>query len=188
MRFFRKKTGPGKFGRDESGTAAVEFALIFPVLVFGYLGAIAAFEAYRAQNSVTRASAAVVDLVTRQLVFSEGNRDRVFSVANAIVGDVADGDVVVTVTSVYNPLSDGEDDDYFVDWSYTSGSGAVVEDDDITSMDLPSIENGDSLVVVTVEAIYTPRFLSDIFTTMTLNYTSVRRPRFALRIPTTIDD
>ena len=54
-----------RWRRDAKGTAATEFAMILPVMVLGYFGAISAYQGFEARQLTTRASTTVVDLITR---------------------------------------------------------------------------------------------------------------------------
>lgn len=182
-----KKAFIKPYRENQAGTAAVEFSLIFPVLLFGYLGAVSAFGAYRAQSAVTRASTTIVDLVTRESQINEMSRDRIFAVADAMLTDVTNGTVSVTFTSISNPISEPEEEARILDWSYSSVSGDELDEADIEKLDLPTIAKGDSIIVSRISVPYKPQFLLETFSEVNLVYTTYRRPRFILRIPSLID-
>lgn len=171
-----------RFRRERAGTAATEFAILFPVMMFAYLGAVTAFQAYHAQNTVTRGTTAIVDLVSRQNLITSNFRDRIFDVGEALVADVSTGEVTVIFTSVINPSGDGNE----VDWSYANIGGAELETDDLDGLDIPVVPTGESLIVGVIKIKHTPRFDVLDVSEMDMTYVSFRRPRFMMQIPTTI--
>lgn len=176
-----------RFLRERGGTAATEFALVLPVLIAAYLGAISSFEGFQARKNVTKASTTVVDLITRSQVMNEETRDNMYAVAAALVGNSADITPIVTMTSVSNPISESDPDARIIDWTYSNDHTTLMDEDALAELDLPVITKGDSLVVVRVYIEHTPRFeMGGIFTKQFMSETTFRRPRFVLRIPSTI--
>ncbi|WP_370339537.1 TadE/TadG family type IV pilus assembly protein [Parvularcula marina] len=175
-----------RFRRDGRGTAATEFALILPVLITAYFGSISAFEGFQARKSVTKASTTVVDLITRSQVMNTTLRDNMYDVARALVGDAADEGTTVTMTSISNPVSESDPDARVIDWSYSNDFTTVIEEDDLEDMNLPIIPKGDSLIVARVYIEHTPRFDFGMFDKQQMSQLTFRRPRFVLRIPSTI--
>ena len=56
----------GRFAREERGSYAFEAMLIFPMLVFGYMGMFIFFDAFRQQNVNLKASYTISDILSRQ--------------------------------------------------------------------------------------------------------------------------
>lgn len=54
-----------RFGRDEKGSLFVDAIIVMPMFVWGYAGMFVYWDAYRAINTVQKASYSVSDLVSR---------------------------------------------------------------------------------------------------------------------------
>lgn len=177
-----------RFFRERRGTAATEFALVFPVMVMAYFGAVSSFEGFRARQAVTKASTTVVDLITRSQAMTEDRRDSLYEVADSLVGTKADMSPTVTFTSVSNPISDPDEDARVIDWSYSNDSQTLIEEEeDLAALALPEIPKGNSVIIARVYIEHTPRFkLGGIFSKQNMVQITYRRPRFVLRIPTEV--
>ena len=56
----------GRFTRDERGSYSMELMILFPMLVFGYMGMFVFFDAFRQQNANLKASYTLSDILSRQ--------------------------------------------------------------------------------------------------------------------------
>lgn len=130
--------------RDQSGIAAVEFALLAPVMVAFYLGTTEFCQGYMAQKRMGHVSAMVADLVAQEQSVTPTTLDDVFQISNLIMKPFPTSTLQQRVSSV--TLNNGI---ATVDWSRGSGMtklnpGAVV--------DLPAdlVANGESVVMTEV--------------------------------------
>ena len=55
-----------RFRRDERGSYSMELMILFPMLVFGYMGMFVFFDAFRQQNVNLKASYTLSDILSRQ--------------------------------------------------------------------------------------------------------------------------
>lgn len=172
------------FAQDRRGTAALEFAIVAPMLIVSlYFPAISSYEGVRASRSVNYASTTVADLLSRQSVLTEEARDRMFTTAGVLMSNADEVQkLVITVASVSNPVGGPEDEAPVLDWSYSNEDEYAFEEGDIESIDLPVIADGDSVIIARVSALYKPRFVPKGLAELTLEETAFRRPRFVLRI------
>ena len=76
---------PARFRRDERGVAAVEFALILPVLVLLYVGVVDITYAVTANRKVTQVTSAVADLTAQAFEVDNQDVQNIFRAANDIM-------------------------------------------------------------------------------------------------------
>jgi Flp pilus assembly protein TadG len=170
--------------RDQSGTAAAEFALVLPVLIVIFVASMSLFDAFRAKRLISQAATTVVDLATRATVMNDNRRDELYDVAAAIAGDYIDvDDYEISVTSIVNEFDTDDDDTLTVAWSFSNVSKAKLKDKDLKGIDLPTIAEGDSMVLVYVQASYAPPVLAGYVKGISFQQAAIRRPRFIQQIP-----
>lgn len=86
--------------RDRSGTAAVEFAIILPVMLLLYLGTFEASHLIMTKRKVESAAEAVGGIVARSPNMDMTRLKNVLLVFDGIAGDVDGEDPKVTITTV----------------------------------------------------------------------------------------
>jgi Flp pilus assembly protein TadG len=114
-------TLPGRFRKATDGLAAVEFALLLPVMITILFGLVETSLALVCRTDVVNVSSAVADLVAQEANVTSSDMTNVFSAANAILYPNDPSVAQITVTSVIyntatNSLTSGK-----VAWSCTSG-------------------------------------------------------------------
>ena len=82
-----KRTGEiaERFSRDKRGIAAIEFALIVPLMLTIYLGTIEISAAVSINKKVSRVSATVADLVTQQTEVNKSQLEDIMAVGEAVL-------------------------------------------------------------------------------------------------------
>lgn len=164
---------------SERGIAAVEFALILPVIVFIFLGTIASFDGIRASRQVLTAADTVGDLISRRAEMDDSARDDMFEVAEAMLGDfTSESALSMTMSSVFN-----DNGELKVLWSEQKGGATPLVDEAIPTLTLPTIPEGDSVVIVRVLTQYTPMLINKAFNRIEFSDTVFVRPRFVPQIP-----
>jgi Flp pilus assembly protein TadG len=91
------------FGLSKSGVAAVEFALILPVLIALYLGVSEVGQALLASRKVTLVARSLADLLAQQpnnTSLTPGQLDDIFNGGKVIMSPFPDVDLRMTLTSV----------------------------------------------------------------------------------------
>jgi len=101
------------FARDDSGMSAVEFALILPVMVALYFGAVELANALIADRKTTAVAATVADLATQAPALGDDDIDDIFAAATAIMAPFDAGGMEIVLTSA----SDRGGGSIRVDWS-----------------------------------------------------------------------
>ena len=181
MRTFLKRIWT--FQADKDGTAAVEFALIFPVLILIFLNTASLFDGFRASRQLERAASVTTDLVTRftGTEFTRDDFDLIQATAESILGNYAtDSNFTMTVSSVRNFFDD--EDELEVHWSESNDDNALLKDDDLDNFDFPTLAEGDTVIVVQLSLQHSALFVSEIVGDFSLNDFHVRRPRFKTEI------
>lgn len=170
----------------ETGLAALELALIMPFLFALMFGAIGTFDLLRANNQVTVASTTLADLSTRVLFMNDTQRDNFFAAADSLMSKF-DGDstYVMSMTSVEadDPDTSPVGSIYKVLWSEATEDDATLDEAALELMDLPALDDSESIIVVVFSASYHTPF-SNFGFPEEINSTrvAVRRPRFVSKI------
>jgi Flp pilus assembly protein TadG len=89
------------FAKDRSGAGAIEFALLVPVLILLYFGAVEFGDALAAKRKVTSVTSALGDLVTRTKEISESEMEAILTSAPGTVlfpYPVNDDNIAIKVT------------------------------------------------------------------------------------------
>lgn len=132
--------------RDKRGVAAVEFALIAPLMVGFYLSMTEVCAGFMAQKRMSHVTALVADLVTQEEAVTQENLDGMFAISDAIMSPFSPDTLSQRIRHV--TLVDGV---ARIDWSYNTEGGGEFADTEVTVPD-DLIVNGQSIIVS--DAIY----------------------------------
>jgi Flp pilus assembly protein TadG len=102
-----------RFLANRKGLAAVEFALIAPVMIIMFYGAVELSSAIDCNARVSRVSSTVADLVAQETAISTADAGNIFSAANTILFPYASANAKIVVSSL---VSDANGK-VTVDWS-----------------------------------------------------------------------
>ncbi|WP_321499867.1 TadE/TadG family type IV pilus assembly protein [Breoghania sp.] len=165
---------PSRFIECQRGVAAVEFALILPVLILLLLGASELTRALTYNRKVTQAGYTVGDLVAQSDSVSASDVTDIYAAAGAIMQPYpSDGLNVVIASVVFD-----EDANATVAWSCTNGSGAwpTGGSPPITIPDGLKLANT-SLIITVSSYSYRPTFDAIIPNGIEMGETFFLRPR-----------
>lgn len=138
-----------RLGRDRRGAAAVEFALIAPILVLIYLGLVELCQAMLAERKVEHAASAVGDLVAQASSVTPDNLANFYNAANMILAPFPTTGMQLRVSSV----STDANGNATVTWSNANAAGSALGKG--ASVTLPTNLLGPNQSVIMSEAIYT---------------------------------
>ncbi|MGV8929865.1 MAG: TadE/TadG family type IV pilus assembly protein [Brevundimonas sp.] len=126
---------------DQRGVAAVEFALLAPILIFFYFGLAEFCQGYMAQKRMGHVAAMVADMVAQEEVTSSVKIDDVFAIGDLIMNPFPTTTLEQRVSSVTRTAGVAR-----VDWSHGTGMEPRAVNSTIT---LPAdlIANGESIIV-----------------------------------------
>jgi len=168
-----------RFLKDRSAAVAFETIIIFPLLVWAWIGTFAFFDAYRVYNSSIKATFTVADLISRQTSTVYGYD--IVGMAAMLQSMIRDTDgVEVRVTQILRDTAG----DYRVDWSQATGTRAQLYTANLAAMEdrLPDMANGERVILVESFIDYDPAFnvgLNDL----TFENFTLSRPRYAGQVP-----
>ncbi len=158
--------------KDRSGLAAVEFALIAPVMIIMFVGATELSSAIDCNARVTRAVSTVADLVAQETIISTSDATNVFQAAGAILNPYAVSNAKIVVSSLSN---DAATKTIKVDWSEAQNTGRrTTPPANIPDGILPA---GSSVIYAEITYNFTPAVTSFIgsFTLTNSFYSKPRR-------------
>lgn len=90
-----------RFARAKSGMAALEFALILPVMLVLYVGGVEVTDGLSAKRKVSHAASAISDLVAQDTaVANTAEMQDIFEAGSAILTPFSDAPLKVTVTAI----------------------------------------------------------------------------------------
>ncbi len=102
---------------DECGVSAVEFALLLPLMITLYLGAVEISQAISADRKVTLTSRTMADLISQVSSIDSAGLTDVFNASTSVMAPFTTAPLKVTVTSVNIDASNR----VTVAWSCTRG-------------------------------------------------------------------
>lgn len=106
-----------RFARDMRGVAAVEFALVVPVLIVCYFGLAEFCQAYMAQKRAQHTTSQIADMVARAPDTSRAEIDAIMDIGSLIMEPFPEDPLAMRVTSITR----GTDGIARVDWSRGRG-------------------------------------------------------------------
>ena len=182
MRAFVMNSKSQNFRSDQSGFAAVEFALFLPIFLILILGGVSIFDIVRANSRLDAATAAIVDVATRLNEINAGRIDDFLLTLDAILETYGDDSVAIAVSSVINSSND-RGNDLTVAWSQTRGDIPRLTNSDLQRFNMPNLLDGESVIIVQTEVNYSPPVSVEyIPMSFLLESVSIRSPRFRSQI------
>jgi Flp pilus assembly protein TadG len=174
------KRSATRLARDTRGVSAVEFALIFPLMLLLYVGAIETGNLLTANRRVMQVASTAADLTAQVKTVSTQDLGDIVKAAGLIMSPNAPRIVITSVVADQN--NNGK-----VDWSYASSGAARAKN---SSYPVPTglTDPGTSVVVAEVTYPFTPLLnLTGIFSpgSFTLSRTFYTRPRKSLTVACT---
>lgn len=166
-----------RFRDGTSGSLTVEAVFIVPIMMLGFMAFFAFWDAYRTQNTVQKASYAVADMLSREMIpatqpFIDGLEDTLEFLIQR--------DARIRVTSLRR-VSDGPTGVTGLDvlWSYSPNNVMLpLTDATLSNIEaaIPMMSIGSNMVMFEVVVPYTG--ISDILELDTLTEVVAMRPRF----------
>lgn len=159
---------------DREGAAAVEFALVFPVLFVLQIGAAEALEAYQAQRAVAHIAAAMADITAQNRTISTAELDDILAASTALIHPFPSVKLQKRVSSVSNVGGSIGPPDWTVKKDFTV----------TTPVSVPAgyLQTGESAIVTDVIYDFTPSF--GLFMPATIRFTkhAYVRPRLSTKV------
>jgi Flp pilus assembly protein TadG len=169
------------FRRDKSGLAAVEFALILPLMIAMFFGVEELSQALACRANVVNVASTTADLVAQQSATTAADLQNTFLAANAILYPYDPSVAQITLTSVVYDPATGSLTSGKVAWSKTKGGTAHAPG---TTMALPAglMVANQSVIVAEISYPYTSPTVKFV-TNRTWKNTFYAKPRRVASIP-----
>ncbi|HBK91690.1 MAG TPA: hypothetical protein DDZ68_08475 [Parvularcula sp.] len=169
-----------RFARSASGLAAVEFALIAPIMILLFFGVVEGSGALSASRKTLLASNTLADLVAQETQILKADLDDLFIGMEDVI-DPRDIDVTFRVLSVSFDTADGK---VKVDWSYDSTGAAPYPagSEYAGALDVALFDDTSSLVIAETEYVYASPVSQKIIGPVTFEKAASRWPRRTARV------
>lgn len=172
--------------RDQRGVAAVEFALLLPVMLTMYIGSVEVSQSLNANRRVVLLARTIADLTTQSPKLAAADLGGVVAAASAVLSPLSTVPAKIRITSIAISSS-GSNDPKVVNpasvcWSYQQGWTAYARGTVLSQTQLPSAlrsEPGTSIIMAEVEYPYKPVIGYVLTGTMTLTERIYMRPRMS---------
>jgi len=160
--------------RDRRGLAAIEFALIFPVMVGMYMGVAEFGQVLSLNRKITNIAAATSDLVGQEKTIDDSKIADIFAAATSMIVPYDELPISIVVSSI---VADPDDGDTTVDWSDARNGTPRAAGQ---AIDVPAGLIGPGETVISTEITYqydsvVGRFVADGFTITDEFYAKPRR-------------
>jgi len=161
------------FRLNERGMAAVEFALVFPIMLLLYWGAVDISQLLTADRKVTSVAGTTADLVAQAETLQSADLDDIYEAAATILSPLPNVDLSIVVTSI----TVDEDGDPEIDWS--DATPGTTPRSSPSGLDIPEgmIVEGGSIVVAEVTYLYDSVMTRWVGQNFALGDTFFLRPR-----------
>jgi Flp pilus assembly protein TadG len=88
------------FRRDRRGVAAVEFALVLPLMLTIYMGGVEFGDGYAVDTRVTDVAHSVADLTTQYIQIDNADMSSILNASSVLVSPYSSANITVTVSEV----------------------------------------------------------------------------------------
>lgn len=182
----------GRFRREERGLAAVEFALILPVMITMLFGMGELSLVVFCRTDIAQVTSTVADLVAQESAPSTTDMSNVYNAANTILypyyPKISSGKPTIRVTSVIWDTTTSSTTTGKVDWSCTqAGNGSLTvasraKGNSVTFAQ-PLLSSGGSVLMVEVAYAYASPTSQAIAGSYTFKDQFYTKPRRVAQIP-----
>ncbi len=170
----------GRLAGDERGVSAVEFAMLLPLMLTLYLGAVELSQGIGADRKVTLTARTISDLVSQVSTINNADLTNSLNAASAVMAPYPVANLKVTVSSI---KIDGNGN-ATIDWSETLNGTAHSKGDTVSLPDALKVANS-YLIWSEAEYSYTPVIGYVLSGTLTLKDKIYMRPRLSDQVTRT---
>ncbi len=152
------------FKNNKRGVAAVEFAMVAPLMVMMFIGAVEFSQVITVDRRVSQVASSAADLVARTKEMTTSDMDGVMEVVEQIVKPYDHTLLKMTILNVAASATDETDTKVCWAASHNGGTGSYSPNQTYA---LPTgvVEKGDSVIVAEVEYDYQPLIFDKWITT-----------------------
>ena len=167
-----------RFCGERDGSVMVETVICLPLLVLGLVATWEFYEVHRYKSAREKATYTIADMISREVPgITDTYIDNAMKLFDGITND--DGVNQIRVSVVRYDLAQ---DEYYIRWSETRGTGSYSDlvDADVESAHatLPLLGDGEDLILVESESDYKPTFKVGLGNGVTIQTRIFTKPRF----------
>lgn len=181
-----------RFRRDRRGVAAVEFALLLPVMLTLYIGSVEVTQNLTATRRVVLLARTLSDLTTQSPKLAEAELNGIVAAATSVLAPLSMTPAKIRITSVAISPSGSADPNVAnpasVCWSYHKNWSAHARGTTLDSTTIPAslrTEPGTSLIMAEVEYPYKPVIGYVLTGEVIMNERIFMRPRMSTYVERT---
>ncbi len=172
-----------KFARNRRGVAAIEFAMVVPIMVTLFIGIVEFSQAITVDRRVNQVASSTADLIARSKKTTTTELAGIMDIIDELLKPYDAAPIRLTATNVIASTTDATKT--VVCWSYHHPNGGVESYKNGADYQLPTgiLEKGESVMVVKAEYAYTPALFSKFIKgTITFSDTFYLKPRLSSSI------
>ncbi len=140
-----------RFKQNTDGAAALEFALLLPVLLFLYLAVVEICMAFMVKRRVSHATSQIADIVAQGDIVNKSTLNGYFDVANMIMTPFSGTPLTVRVSSI-GKNSQGQ---VIVQWSHARGMSPLTKNSQVPAASVPAgLLNNNTDTYILAESVY----------------------------------
>lgn len=144
-----------RFRRSDRGIAAVEFAMIAPLMFLLFVGAVEFSQAITVDRRVTQIASSTADLIAREKSVTTADVQGVMQIINELMQPYDPSKLKVTVLNVYSAMDSASNTKVCWSYNHNGGTGSYAAGQAYT---LPTglVEAGASVLIAEVTYQYDP--------------------------------
>lgn len=163
-----------RFRKDRRGVSAVEFALLLPIMLLLYFGAVEIGEGVTISRKVTHVTSSLGDLITQSRTISNTDMKNILDATSAIMNPYP----IAPLTIVVSGVKIDNNGKATVEWSDARNRAAFTKGA-VMTLPVQVTQKNTFLVVSEVHYLFTPTMGYVLSGTVDLNDQSFLRPRLA---------
>ncbi len=163
-----------RLGGDDSGVSAVEFAMLLPLMLVLYLGAVEISQAVGIDRKVTLTSRTLADLASQVSSIPSSDMSNILNASSAVIAPYDSSKLKATVSQV----SIDANNKATITWSCTLGGAAHAVGSSVSLPDALNVANT-SLIWGEAAYTYTPAIGYVVTGTLNLSDQIYMRPRIS---------
>ncbi len=166
--------------RDERGVAAIEFAMIVPILFLLLVGSIEFSQAITIDRRVTQIASSTADLVAREKTITTAQLNNVMSIARALMEPYDPNLLRITLTNVGANVTNATNTKVCWSFNYQGGANTYTQG---SAYALPAgiVDKGGSVMVAEVQYYYTPLIFNYFIATALTTSATALQDKFYLK-------
>lgn len=144
-----------RFLRCKKGVAAVEFAMVVPIMFLLFVGSVEFSQAITVDRRVTQVASSTADLVARERSITTSDVNGIMDIVNHLMSPYDPTKLKLTLLNVYSSMTSASDTK--VCWAYNHNGGVNTYSQDQTySLPAGILEAGNSVIITEVRYNYEP--------------------------------